>query len=131
MNVSDSAPMDDLIKGLKAGSDAAFERLVKEYGDRIYRFARRLVGERGAEDLTQEVLVRVFRSIRTYQPTGRFESWLFTIANHLAIDEARKRKPEAPISELDEEMTAERFASDAAEPVESLEESERRRALLQ
>jgi RNA polymerase sigma-70 factor (ECF subfamily) len=123
--------MDDLIKGLKAGSAAAFERLVREYGDRIYRFARRLVGERSADDLTQEVLVRVFRSIRSYQPTGRFESWLFTIANHLAIDEARRRKPEASISELDPELTPERFASESPEPVESLEEVERRRALLQ
>lgn len=131
MNVSDSAPMDDLIKGLKAGNAAAFERLVREYGDRIYRFARRLVGERGAEDLTQEVLIRVFRSIGTYEPTGRFESWLFTIANHLAIDEARRRKPEAPLSELDEEMGAERFASGAPAPAESLEEEERRRAILQ
>jgi len=123
--------MDDLIKGLKAGNAAAFERLVREYGDRIYRFARRLVGERGADDLTQEVLVRVFRSIRSYEPTGRFESWLFTIANHLAIDEARRRKPEAPISEVDEELTPEQFASESPEPVESLEEAERRHALLQ
>ena len=122
--------MDDLIKGLKAGSAAAFERLVREYGDRIYRYSRRMVGERGAEDLAQEVLVRVFRSIRTYEPTGRFESWLFTIANHLAIDEARRRRPEASMSELDEDLSAERFASDAPEPVESLEEEERRRALL-
>src|ERR1043166_361372 len=118
--------MDALIKGLKAGNAAAFERLVREYGDRIYRFARRLVGERGADDLTQEVLVRVFRSIRSYEPTGRFESWLFTIANHLAIDEARRRKPEAPISEVDEELTPEQFASESPEPVESLEEEERR-----
>jgi RNA polymerase sigma-70 factor (ECF subfamily) len=133
VNVSDPVPMDDLIKGLKAGSAAAFERLVREYGDRIYRFSRRLVGERGADDLTQEVLVRVFRSIRTYEPTGRFESWLFTIASHLAIDEARRRRPEASmseVSEVDDELSPERFASDAPEPVESMETDERRRALL-
>lgn len=122
--------MDDLIKGLKAGQAAAFERLVREYGDRLYRFARRLVGERGAEDLTQEVLIRVHRSIGTYEPTGRFESWLFTIANNLAIDEARRRRPESSLTEVDEEMTADRFASEAPEPSESLEEDERRRALL-
>jgi RNA polymerase sigma-70 factor (ECF subfamily) len=122
--------MDDLIKGLKAGIPAAFERLVREYGDRIYRFARRLAGERGAEDLTQEVLVRVFRSIRTYEPTGRFESWLFTIASHLAVDLARRRRPEASLSEVDGGLSADRFASDERDPVESLEEEERRRALL-
>jgi RNA polymerase sigma-70 factor (ECF subfamily) len=123
--------MDDLLRGLKAGLPAAFERLVREYGDRLYRFALRLVGERGAEDLTQEVLLRVFRSIGSYEPTGRFDSWLFTIANHLAIDEARRRKPEAPLTEIDEEARGDRFASAMPEPSESLEEAERRRALLQ
>lgn len=122
--------MDDLLKGLKAGVPAAFERLVREYGDRIYRFSRRLVGERGAEDLTQEVLLRVHRSIGTYEPTGRFESWLFTIANHLAIDEARRRRPESALSEVEDDLTGDRFPSGLPEPSESLEEEERRRALL-
>ena len=89
--------MDDLIQGLRAGQAAAFERLVREFGDRIYRFVRRLAGECWAEDLTQEVFLRVFQSIGSCRPTGRFESWLFTIANNLCIDHARRRRPEAPL----------------------------------
>ncbi len=122
--------MDELIRGLQAGDAGAFERLVREYGDRIYRFARRLAGERWAEDIAQEVLVRVFRSVGSYRPTGRFESWLFTIANNLAIDFLRKERPETAMSEVDEGMTAERFVSETREPLEALEEAERRRALL-
>jgi RNA polymerase sigma-70 factor (ECF subfamily) len=123
--------MDELIRGLKAGRPEAFERLVREYGDRIYRFVKRLAGERPAEDLTQEVLLRVHRSIESYRPEGRFESWLFTIANNLCIDHARRRKPEASLSDLDGDLSADRFASGAPEPIESMEEEERRQALLQ
>jgi len=122
--------MDDLVRGLKAGRPDAYERLVREYGDRIYRFARRMVGEGGAEDLTQEVFVRVFRSVGAYRPGGRFVSWLFAIANNHCIDQARKRRPETSVADLGEEMTAERFPSGAPEPPEVLEDEERRGALL-
>ncbi len=122
--------MDELIRGLQAGRPEAFERLVREYGDRIYRFVKRLAGERSAEDLTQEVFIRVHRSIEAYRPEGRFESWLFTIANNLCIDHARRRKPEASLSDVDETLAPERFASSTAEPLDRLEEEERKRALL-
>ncbi len=122
--------MDDLVRGLKAGRPEAFERLLREFGDRIFRFARRLVGEATAEDLAQEVFVRVFRSIGAYRPSGRFESWIFAIASNLCIDQARKRRPEASVTDLGEEMSAERFASTAPEPPDELEAEERRRALL-
>lgn len=123
--------MGELIPGLQAGRPEAFERLVREYGDRIYRFMKRLAGERSAEDLTQEVFIRVPRSIESLRPEGRFESWLFTIANNLCIDQARRRKPEASLSDVDESLAPERFASTVRGPLEVLEENERRRALLQ
>ena len=122
--------MDELIRGLQAGRPEAFERLVRDYGDRIYRFVKRLAGERPAEDLTQEVLIRVHRSIGTYRPEGRFESWLFTIANNLCIDHARRRRPEAPLSDLDADLAPERFAAPSRGPLEAMEEEERRKALL-
>ncbi|HVR87488.1 MAG TPA: sigma-70 family RNA polymerase sigma factor [Planctomycetota bacterium] len=122
--------MDELIGGLQAGRPEAFERLVREYGDRIYRFVKRLAGERSAEDLTQEVLIRIHRSIESYRPEGRFESWLFTIANHLCIDHARRRKPEATLSELDGGFAPDRFAAATLGPLESMEDEERRRAIL-
>lgn len=122
--------MDELVQGLAAGRPEAFEALVRDYGDRLYRFIKRMAGERWAEDLTQEVFVRVHRSIRSYRPTGRFESWLFTIASHLAIDFLRKQRPEASLSEVDAELSPERFASKGLQPSDALEEGERRRALL-
>src|SRR5882724_11635699 len=110
--------MDEFIRGLQAGRPEAFERLVREYGDRIYRFVKRLAGERPAEDLTQGVFVRVNKSIEAYRPEGRFESWLFTIANNLCIDHARRRKPEASLSDVDENLAPERFAAATVEPLD-------------
>src|SRR5437870_821617 len=91
----EAARMDDLIRGLKAGHAGAFEKLVREYQDRLFRFCLRIVGPADAEDVVQETFVRVHRSIGTYQPSGRFESWLFTIANHLALDALRRRPARA------------------------------------
>lgn len=119
--------MDELIRGLKAGRPEAFERLVREFGDRIYRFARRLAGERAAEDLTQEVFIRVHRSIDAYRPEGRFESWLFAIANHLCLDHLRRDR-EHPMSVTLEGVADGR--SKDPEPVEAAEDAEIRRALV-
>ena len=119
--------MDELIRGLKAGRPESFERLVRDFGDRIFRFVKRLAGEAAADDLTQEVFVRVHRSIEAYRPEGRFESWLFTIANNLCIDHARWRRdhPTMAIQEI-----AAYGAARAREPIDELEDAETRAALL-
>jgi RNA polymerase sigma-70 factor (ECF subfamily) len=118
--------MDELLPGLQAGRPEAFDRLVREYGDRVYRFVKRLAGPGRAEDLVQEVFIRVFRAIGSYRAGGRFDSWLFTIANHLVIDQARKRG-EAAFSELGAAPVRE---ARGPEPLEELEDRERREALL-
>jgi RNA polymerase sigma-70 factor, ECF subfamily len=115
--------MDDLVTGLKAGTPAAFESLVSGFGDRLYRFVRRLVGERWADDLTQDVFLRVYRTIGSYRPTGRFEAWMYTVANNVCVDFLRRRRPEAPLSEVDHEI-------EGRSPLERIEEDERRAALL-
>lgn len=66
--------------------------LVAEHSDRVYRLAHRLTGNRqDAEDLTQDVFVRVFRSIHTFQP-GTLEGWLHRITTNLFLDSARRRQ---------------------------------------
>jgi len=120
--------MDDLIRGLKAGRPEAFERLVRDFGDRIHRFVKRLAGEAAAEDLTQEVFIRVHRSIDSYRPEGRFESWLFTIANNLCIDHGRWRR-DHPTSAMKEVAAYE--ASATRQPMEEAEGAEIRAALRQ
>lgn len=91
--------MDDLVGGLRAGDPAAFDRLVRESGDRLHRFVRRLAGDRWADDLVQETFVRVLRSVGSYAPTGSFDSWLFSIANNLCLDHLRRRRRELEVPE--------------------------------
>ena len=69
-----------------------WDEIVNEHTDRVYRLAYRLTGNRhDAEDLTQDVFVRVFRSLHTYTP-GTFEGWLHRITTNLFLDQARRKQ---------------------------------------
>ncbi len=71
---------------------AAFEELVLRYQDRLVTILRHLVGNQDqAEDLTQEVFLRVYRSRKTYEPGAKFATWLFTIANNVASNSLRSK----------------------------------------
>ncbi|MGZ4487180.1 MAG: RNA polymerase sigma factor SigE, partial [Nocardioides sp.] len=68
-----------------------WDEIVERHSDRVYRLAYRLTGNRhDAEDLTQEVFVRVFRSLSSYTP-GTFEGWLHRITTNLFLDQARRK----------------------------------------
>jgi len=68
-----------------------WEQIVEDHSARVYRLAYRLTGNaHDAEDLTQEVFVRVFRSLHTYTP-GTFEGWLHRITTNLFLDSARRK----------------------------------------
>ena len=70
----------------------SWEEVVREHSGRVYRLAYRLTGNsHDAEDLTQEVFVRVFRSLPTYSP-GTFEGWLHRITTNLFLDMTRRRQ---------------------------------------
>src|SRR3954454_2183564 len=69
----------------------SWDEIVAEHSARVYRLAYRLTGNsHDAEDLTQEVFVRVFRSLSSYTP-GTFEGWLHRITTNLFLDQARRK----------------------------------------
>ncbi len=73
-------------------SPPTWEQVVHEHSARVYRLAYRLTGNRhDAEDLTQEVFVRVFRSLSSYTP-GTFEGWLHRITTNLFLDQVRRKQ---------------------------------------
>ncbi len=81
----------------------AFDVIVDAYAGRLGGFFRRLLNCGGeAEDLAQEVFVRVVRKIPRYRDDGRFEAWLFRIATNLARDRIRERERRPRIVGLDE-----------------------------
>ena len=69
-----------------------WDEIVAQHSDRVFRLAYRLTGNRhDAEDLTQEVFVRVFRKLDTYTP-GTFEGWLHRVTTNLFLDQARRKQ---------------------------------------
>jgi len=75
----------------QAGDDAAFDALFSHWADPLLHYVERIVRDRGsAEELVQEVFIRVHGARDTYEARGRFSTWLFTIATNLARNELRR-----------------------------------------
>jgi RNA polymerase sigma-70 factor (ECF subfamily) len=111
--------MDDATLAGPAGIPT-WEQVVEEHSDRVFRLAYRLTGDRhDAEDLTQEVFVRVFRSLDSYTP-GTFEGWLHRITTNLFLDGAR-RKQRIRFDALGEERAA-RLPSSSPAPDQAFED---------
>nr|WP_310529313.1 RNA polymerase sigma factor SigE [Nocardioides sp.] len=90
-----------------------WDEVVENHSDRVFRLAYRLTGNRpDAEDLTQEVFLRVFRSLDTYTP-GTFEGWLHRITTNLFLDGAR-RKQRIRFDALSDERAARLESADVA-----------------
>ena len=86
-NVSD----DELVRSIKLGDEDAAEELVRRYYPAILRYCKwHCSSVEKAEDLTQETFLKLFRSLPQYKGKKKFKAYLYTIANHLCIDESRK-----------------------------------------
>lgn len=81
---------------IRDDAPGAFEAMVARYQDRLVGVLYHIVGDfEEAEDLSQDVFLRVYKTRKGYRPRAKFSTWLFTIANNLAINHARNkgRKP--------------------------------------
>lgn len=77
---------------VRSDEPGAFEELVERYQHRLVAVMTHLVGNaEEAEDLAQEVFLRVYRARQKYRPRSKFSTWLFTIANNLALNALRDR----------------------------------------
>jgi RNA polymerase sigma-70 factor (ECF subfamily) len=87
----------DVMLRVKAGDDAAFEYLVNKFRRPMLSFMYRMARNTGvAEELVQEVFLRVYRSRETYNAEAKFSTWLYRIATNLAVNHARDTKYERP-----------------------------------
>jgi RNA polymerase sigma-70 factor (ECF subfamily) len=84
----------ELVRRCRAGDGAAWEEIVSAYTRRIYNLAYRFTSRAdAAEDLTQEVFIRVYRSLEQYDPKqGDLQNWLMRLARNLIIDDYRRRQ---------------------------------------
>ena len=101
----ETADLTILVRRAQEHEPAAFDALVDLYADRLFGFLYRLTGSRpDAEDLLQELFVRVVRMLPKYQHTGSFEGWLFRIATNLARDWIRRARRTPPTVRLSGEQ---------------------------
>ena len=94
----------NLLDKARKGDIVAFEQLVEVYRKKIFNIALRMTGNHDdAGELTQEVFIRVYRSLRNFKGESQFSTWIYRIATNMCLDELRRRKKRKIIS-LDEEI---------------------------
>jgi RNA polymerase sigma-70 factor (ECF subfamily) len=87
---------------VKAGDDSSFDFLLQKYRSPLVNFLYRMVRDRAtAEDLAQDVFLRVYRARKEYIPSAKFTTWLFRIATNLALNSLRDNRHEKMAVSLD------------------------------
>ena len=77
----------ELMQALQAGDERAFNQLSHKYAPRLINFIYRFTGNQAdAEDIAQEVFLKVYRSREAYRPVAAFSSWIYAIATHACLD---------------------------------------------
>ena len=105
-DVLEAAADEELVALAVEGHREAFERLVCRHQRPLVNHLYRLTGLRdGAVDLAQEVLIKVYMSLSSFDPRYRFTTWLYRIASNCAIDYRRKKKPQT--CSINQPMTGE------------------------
>jgi RNA polymerase sigma-70 factor (ECF subfamily) len=96
-------PDAELMLRVKDGDGASFSVLLDKHRLPVVHFLYRMIQNHAvAEELAQEVFLRVYRSRATYEPTAKFTTWLFRIATHLALNSLRDGKHERAQERLDD-----------------------------
>ena len=96
----------ELMLRVKEGDGASFGVLLDKHRSSVVHFLYRMVQNHAvAEELAQDVFLRVYRSRSTYEPTAKFTTWLFRIATHLALNALRDGKHEKLQERLDDDSS--------------------------
>lgn len=92
----------ELMLRAKTGDDSAFTELMRRHYKGVVNYVYRFTNDRAnSEDLAQEVFLRVYRSVKRYNPQAKFSTWLYKIATNLCITEVKSRNKKQSVS-LDE-----------------------------
>jgi RNA polymerase sigma-70 factor, ECF subfamily len=87
--------MDDIIARCLDGDQAAWDAIVRQHWRRVFNIAYKFVGRHDqAEDLTQDVFIKLFRSLNTFDRRANFQTWLVSVSRNLCIDHYRSARKE-------------------------------------
>jgi len=108
-----------LMLRVKEGDQASFAELLERYRAPVIHFIYRMVqNQHVAEELAQDVFLRVYRARKGYEPSAKFTTWLFRIATHTALNAIRDSRGERGLERLDEEESPLPHLPDPAATVE-------------
>jgi RNA polymerase sigma-70 factor (ECF subfamily) len=123
---------EQLVEQYLSGENQALELLIQRYLNIIYRFVQTYVKNQDeAEDVTQEIFVKVWKSLKSFQPAYKFRPWLFAIAKNTALDFLKKKQPLtfSELSRADELNFEENLADQSGSVLDRLKWQETFRAL--
>lgn len=122
----------ELVKRCLAGENSAWEILVRTHTRKVYNLCYRFVGRtHEAEDLTQDVFIKVFRTLRTYDPAqGHFSTWLNRVAHNHLVDHYRRTRKDRVTTSFDDDISVlEQTAAPGPGPTTQVESRETRELL--
>lgn len=121
---------DDLIRRAQAGEVRAFERLIETHIPRLRRFARAFArSDADADDLAQEALIKIYRSLHSYRFEASFSTWFYRVTKNCFMDAQRSQGQRARVVEAVAELAAAQPAEQADTPDRQLLHAEERARL--
>jgi RNA polymerase sigma-70 factor (ECF subfamily) len=119
----------DLVASAVSGAEGSFEELVRRYQRPIAAYVYRMVGNyESALDLTQEIFIKVYNSLRRYRPEFKFSTWIYKIAHNSAVDHLRRTatREQSLISGPEDDQFELPLESNRPSPEQESERKERR-----
>src|SRR5712672_1951688 len=128
MPVEQPAPetLETLIQRCLRGDQGAWEQIVKLHWRKVFNVAYKFVGRHDeAEDLTQEIFLKIFKSLNTFDRRANFQTWLISVSRNLCIDHYRRVRKERET--IDHQVDANELtpAAQDAGPIAALEQQDR------
>src|SRR5579864_2169473 len=113
--VDATSAMDLLIERCLNGDQAAWEQIVRQHWRKVFNLAYKFVGRHDeAEDLTQDIFLKIFKALKTFDRRANFQTWLISISRNLCIDHYRSVRKER--ATIDRNVDAAELAPIAVSP---------------
>lgn len=129
MTADHPAPPDDieaLIQRCLRGDQVAWERIVRLHWRKVFNVAYKFVGKHDeAEDLTQDIFLKIFKSLETFDRRANFQTWLISVSRNLCIDHYRSVRKERETIDRDVDANELTPAAADASPIAALEQRDR------
>ena len=130
--VDPSAAIDALIERCLLGDQVAWEQIVRQHWRKVFNLAYKFVGRHDeAEDLTQDIFLKIFKALHTFDRRANFQTWLISISRNLCIDHYRSVRKERETMARDVDASMLTPVSRERGPYRQLEDSDLQRQIRQ